>query len=623
MPAARKLLTWCALLALTVLPVATGLVHHLRSGWYPESDDATIVLLSGDTFSTDPPLVGMISTGGAHLDDPELHHPGPLELYLLAPLTTFGPGPATGALVTAALVAVGSVAALAWALHALGGRALAAAGLGAAALVLWGMGGDAPVSVWNPYVVVLPFAAFLACATAAAAGRSWSLVGVVVTGSLVAQTHLSYVGLVGAVTAWVLAAAIWRATRARPADLRPHWWALGVGVVLWVPPVVDQLRGDPGNLGQIWRALTGGGDGEVVGTDGLAELARVVGVPLAGLRPNGDLVRVLPDAGPLDLVLLAVPWLVLGGLAVLAKRRAPDLLAVVATLAVALAAAVVTARRVPLSDGVLYQYYGLWMWPLAGVFWLLTAWAAWRLLPPRARSRARDALAPVATRPRGPVLVAGALLGLAVLPRPGAWEPWAVQRRIAGDLAAAVEARPTASPVVVRFRGATPYLSTGSAVVLARSQRSADVLVDPGAPTPVFPWRESRRYRGQTGLHELWVLSGPDQPAPDGAVVVAQTATLTPAERADLHRRRADAEATVAADGAEPGPRRASTDAERRLVGDATADPLTALADGTLADLAVRGLVTVPGLSADDLYTLQRLSVLEAEVQVVVYLVRG
>ena len=58
-------------------------------------------------------------------------------------------------------------------------------------------------------------------------------------------------------------------------------------------------------------------------------------------------------------------------------------------------------------------------------------------------------------------------------------------------------------------------------------------------------------------------------------------------------------------------------------MGDATADPLTALADGALADLAVRGLITVPGLSADDLYTLQRLSVLEAEVQVVVYLVRG
>jgi hypothetical protein len=622
-PAARKLLTWCALLALTVLPVVTGLVHQQRSGWYPESDDATIVLLSGDTFSTDPPLVGMISTGGAHLDDPELHHPGPIELYLLAPLTTFGPGPATGAVVTAALVAVGSVAALAWALHALGGRALAAAGLVTSALVLWGMGGDAPVSVWNPYVVVLPFAAFLACTVVAAAGRSWALVGVVVTGSFVAQTHLSYVGLVGAVTAWVLATTVWRAVRARPHDLRPQRWALLAGVLLWLPPVVDQLRGDPGNLGQIWRALTGGGDGEVVGTDGLAELARVVGVPLAGLRPNGDLVRVLPDAGLSDLVLLAVPWLVLGGLAVLVRWRAPDLSAVVATLAVALAAALVTAGRIPLSDGVLYQYYGLWMWPLAGVFWLVTTWVAWRVLPPGARSRARAVLAPVATRPAGPVVVAGALLGLAALPRPGAWEPWAVQRRIAGDLADAVETRATRNPVVVRFRGATPYLSTGSAVVLARSRHAAEVLVDPGAPTPVFPWREARRYRGETGIDELWVLSGAGQPVPDGAVLVAETSTLTRAERADLIRRRTRAETAVTERGAAPGPRRPESDGERRRVAVATADPLPALADGTLADLAVRGLVTVPGLSPDDLHTLQRLTVLEAEERVAVYLVRG
>jgi hypothetical protein len=314
---------------------------------------------------------------------------------------------------------------------------------------------------------------------------------------------------------------------------------------------------------------------------------------------------------------------VLGVLGVVARRRAPALTPVVTTLAVALAAALLTARRVPLSDGVLYQYYGLWMWPLAGVFWLLTAWLTWRVLPAGARSRARAALAPLISRPVGPVVLATALLGVAALPRPGAWEPWAVQRRIAGDLVDLVAARPTGSPVVVRFRGATPYLSTGSAVVLARSRGAAAVLVDPGAPTPVFPWREARRYRGETGIDELWVLSGPDQPVPDGAVLVAATATLTPVERADLARRRAHAEATVVDGGAAAGPRRPTTEDHRRRVAAATTDPSAALADGTLADLAVRGLVTVPGLSPDDLHTLQRLTVLEAEEQVAVYLVRG
>ena len=148
------------------------------------------------------------------------------------------------------------------------------------------------------------------------------------------------------------------------------------------------------------------------------------------------------------------------------------------------------------------------------------------------------------------------------------------------------------------------------------------VLVDPGAPTPVFPWREARRDQGREGLDELWVLSGPDQPTPEGGVLVATTPSLTPPERAAYVRRRVHAEAVVAEGGARPGPRSPATDEQRERVGAATADPLTALGDGTLADLAVRGLVTVPGLSPDDLYTLQRLAVLAAEEQVSVYLVR-
>ena len=70
-----------------MLPVIAGLAQRDRDGWYPESDDATIVLLADDVLRGDPPLVGMISTGGSHLSDPELHHPGPLELYLVSPFS--------------------------------------------------------------------------------------------------------------------------------------------------------------------------------------------------------------------------------------------------------------------------------------------------------------------------------------------------------------------------------------------------------------------------------------------------------------------------------------------------------------------------------------------------------
>lgn len=606
-------------MVLVALPVLGGVVQHRSEGWYPESDDATIVLLAGDTFSADPPLVGMISTGGASLSDPELHHPGPLELYLLAPLTHLGLGPAAGAVVTAALVSLASIAAMVAGLAALGGRRLAAAGTVAAALLLWGMGGDAPVSVWNPYVVALPFACFLVHAALASAGRSWALVGVVAFGSFVAQTHLSYAGLVGLVVAWVVVVTAWRSFRRRPSDLRPHVTAVATGAVLWLPPVIDQLRGDPGNLGQIWRSFTGEG-GATVGASALGELGRVVGLPVLGLRPRGEIVRVLADLDVVAAALVAVPWLALALAGTLAwRRRCGAEVAVLGTLGVALVAGMLTATRIPLSDGITYQYYALWMWPLAAVLWLLVAWVAWRLLPDGVTRRASTVL-PGAV---GPVAVAVVVALVAVLPRPGAWAPWASYRRIAGDVVpGTVAALPQDRTYLVRFRGATPYLSTGSAVVLGLAHQGSEVFVDPGAPTPVFPWGEARRHDGEPVDAEVWVVGGQHPPdLPDRARLVAETVTLTAADRRDLADATERVTARVAAVGARPGPRTAATaDDERRLAA-ALAAPEPALANGELAALGSRGLLSVPGLEADDLFTLQRLESLAEEGRVAVYVV--
>ena len=72
---------------------------------------------------------------------------------------------------------MGALAGLAWALRRLGGPWLAGAGLVAAGLALWGLGGDVPASVWNPFIVALPFAAFLALAVATVATRRAGLPG--------------------------------------------------------------------------------------------------------------------------------------------------------------------------------------------------------------------------------------------------------------------------------------------------------------------------------------------------------------------------------------------------------------------------------------------------------------
>lgn len=538
MPRARLLLTWCGVLLLVLVPVIAGLLDHQRKEWHPEGDDATIVLLAGDTFRGHPPLVGMISTGGESLSDPELHHPGPLELYVLAPLTSSGLGPATGAVLTAALMAAASILAMLTGLWALGGTRLAFAGAVGVGLLLWGVGTDVPVSVWNPYVVVLPFAAFLVHAVLAATDRPWALVAVVVLGSFVAQTHLSYTGLVGVVVAWVAVLAAWRQRRRPLSRLRPHAVALATGLVLWVPPVLDQMRGDPGNLSQIWRSFTGS-SGEALGATGLALLGERL-VPLVGWAPRADVVLAAEGGSPWWAVVVLL--LVTAGLGLVydARRRGrPDRAWALATTVVVLIAASVTALRIPVEDDLVYAYYGLWMWPVGVVVWLVGAWS---VAGARTISLAQQSHR-WAAEPWGRWMAAAAgaalLVVVALLPRPGPWTPWDAHRRVAGRVApATASAVPHRATYLVRFRGPSPYLSTGSAVVTALAHRGSTVFIDPGASTPVFPWTERRRHTDQPVDAEIWVVGAADPSAvvPAGARLLAEAPTLESSALAERER---------------------------------------------------------------------------------------
>lgn len=646
---------WAAGILLVAVPVLRAAQDRVAHG-YPESDDATIALLSQDSLSHDPPLVGMISAGGAGLDDAELHHPGPAELYLIAPFVRYGPGVEPGATVAAVLIALAALAGLVLALHAVGGPRLAAAGLVAAGLVLWGVGSDPAASVWNPYVVILPFASLLALTAASAAGRAWFLPCTLGVASAVAQTHLSYAPLSAGLALWALAAVAWRHRRRLGQVRGPLLTTALVTLAIWTPPLVQQVTGDPGNLAQILRTAQHG-RGEAVGRAGIGELGRVVGLPVLGLRPRDGLVALLPPLGLGSAVLAALPVAAAVALIVLARQRGrSDLAAVAATVLVALALGGLTAGRMPMADEVLYRYYGLWMWPLAAIGWLLlggVAFALWRAVTPAAagdpdptgdpeptgdpgptggavEDQADPADARQASRSRagaavpvGALGVGLALLVIGLLPRPRPWEPWRAYRRIAHHVAPdTVDALGGHHRYLVRFRGATAYLSTGSAVVAALDQSDAEVFVDPGAPTPVFPWREFRRYDDEWLDAEVWVVSGA-RPAdlPAAARQVASSPTLTPAEAAGQRARQQRLEAALARRPLRVGPRAAATAAERRAVAAARRDPMAALRSGELSQLASRGLVEPPGGDLQEVVTDARMRGLLQERTVRVYVV--
>src|SRR5947199_10313067 len=101
---------WWLLLGLTLLPVVLACVSAARSGWAPESDDATVAIFSHDAFTTHPPLTGLPSTLGTGSHLRAVHHLGPLEPFVLALPYALSGGSTVGLLAGVGLVNCAAVA---------------------------------------------------------------------------------------------------------------------------------------------------------------------------------------------------------------------------------------------------------------------------------------------------------------------------------------------------------------------------------------------------------------------------------------------------------------------------------------------------------------------------------
>jgi hypothetical protein len=183
------------------------------------------------------------------------HHPGPVYFYLLAPLYW------TSRFHTAGLQAGALVINLV-AIWLIIRTTLAAASMPTAiavsSLSAWYAfrAGDMIVSAWNPHVIVMPLLAFIVLAAAMAAdARRSHLLFLVVVGTFLAQTHLAMVPIV----ALLAVPAVWTGRRLSQAT-----WALAAGLklLLWVPPLVEQITHRPGNMLAIVRFFLSGVRGQ-------------------------------------------------------------------------------------------------------------------------------------------------------------------------------------------------------------------------------------------------------------------------------------------------------------------------------------------------------------------------
>jgi hypothetical protein len=180
------------------------------------------------------------------------HHPGPAIFYLLAPLYEASGKRATGLAAAALTMGIVGLGLAAWVAFRKGGAALAVAMTFAATILLARVPG-VTVSPWNPHVAAVLAFPMLILAGAAAAGWPLALPLLAGVASIVLQTHIAVMPLVGI----ALAVGVIGLARSDAHRRRTLTQTAVVLVVIWLVPVVEQFLPGGGNIGRLVQfALT-------------------------------------------------------------------------------------------------------------------------------------------------------------------------------------------------------------------------------------------------------------------------------------------------------------------------------------------------------------------------------
>lgn len=330
-------LAWGWIAGLVLLPVLLAVVGGVRAGWWPIGDEALTAHSAWDVLHGHPPVMGPRTTT-AYESGVETHHPGPVLYYLLALPSALAGGQPWGlvvgsALITAALVITGIAAA-----RRVGG-VLAAACTGAAFLgVLWAFGPDAAARPFNPYPPAIATLTWLVLTWALVAQHLRYVPHYVVVVSLMLQSHIGYLPfvagpllalvLLGLVRWWHRRRTVWPLRGWRPDDAGRYRWhaltAILLGVLMWLPPLVELIVYSPNNLSQVLRYVAADRGDSIA----LADAVRFVGGVLApvpgGMTHAGSLAGDAPAhmiRHPRSVVALVLGATLLVGILVVALGR--------------------------------------------------------------------------------------------------------------------------------------------------------------------------------------------------------------------------------------------------------------------------------------------------------------
>jgi hypothetical protein len=254
----RTVLVVGVLLAVLAIPLVIALVVLHSPRWYPLLDMAQTEIRVRDVASLHPPLIGLagrIGTYGANGGS----HPGPLSFYALWPVWALLGGASYGMQVSDVVLDLIALGLALWIAYRRGGFALALGMTAALAVLTRAYGAFLLTLPWNPYLPVLWWVVFLLAVWSVVADDFAMLPVAVFAGTFCAQTHISYLGMVaGLVVVMIVVLALalhnrWADVDARRRVLKWTGASVVLGVVLWIPPVLDEIVHTPANITTIRR----------------------------------------------------------------------------------------------------------------------------------------------------------------------------------------------------------------------------------------------------------------------------------------------------------------------------------------------------------------------------------
>jgi hypothetical protein len=532
------------LVAIVVAPIVVAIWRALRNDWFPIGDSALLYIRARDVLTSHHPLLGSWTSASLSVGE-HMNNPGAMYDDLIAPtsrLLPFSSAAAVGVGLLNAIFVVG----IAGAARAIGGWAMQRWMLLACAGLTWVMGSELLIDIWQAHALLLPFLAYMVLMIGLAEGQARWLPWAAAVASLLVQTHISYVYVLGVatVTAVVVAAsyhwpvpwARWReALRARVTIT-----TIVVLAVCWAQPLWEQLFGaGRGNLARL-ATNSSGGDTKLGAALGVRFSANILLQPIWGLRDG--FVRLVPETrradGPGDTGLVVngvLPSGVLAALGIAAVAIGLVVLAVllrrqgatsassacwVATGTVLGAPACLTLVTVGFAFA---PHHVRWLWAFGVFLNVVVLWAVMELV---VRRWPRIAPAGVVMPVVALVVTAGATVPYFAQPQGPVADYWSMPalRRIFREL----EPLRESAPVVYDTSQVRVFEAYSSAIMMRLQELGIEFrTTDEGM---VRQLGDSRRADG-TERTRLFQLEGPFAIDYDGdACLVAIASALDPAD---------------------------------------------------------------------------------------------